>query len=82
MPDADDRARRYIQAQLPLAISPLLRAAWPCGRCCGVLTVRRRRFVCGDCGYSEAISEATKARLAGAAELPLFEEGSTDAGQG
>lgn len=71
MPEHD--ATRYVQAQLP-GVAPLLRAAWPCPQCRGLLTMRRRRFVCGDCGYSEAVPEAVRARMAGLPELPLFEE--------
>lgn len=74
MPETDDPAVRYVQAQLPLNISPLLRAAWPCPQCRGLLTMRRRRFVCGDCAYSEAVPEAVRARVLGLPELPLFEE--------
>ena len=69
----DDPTARYVQTQLPLGISPLVHAAWPCPACRGVLTVRRRRFVCGHCGYAEAVPEAIAARMAGRPELPLFE---------
>jgi hypothetical protein len=70
----DDAIARYVQEQLPLGISPLVHAAWPCPACRGLLTVRRRRFVCGHCGYAEAVPPAIAARLAGQPELALFDQ--------
>lgn len=58
---------------------PAIRAAWPCPRCGGALTLRRcptahRKRFCCDCGYCAALPLATRLRLAGYKQLPLFEE--------
>jgi hypothetical protein len=58
-------------------VSPPITAAQPCPRCGGVLTAKRcptahRRMLICDCGHRAALPLATRLRLAGWKELPLF----------
>jgi len=70
---SDDPPARYAQERLPGCGIQIL-AAHPCPACRGTRVLRRRRFVCDHCEHTEAAPPAIWARLAGEAELPLFEE--------